>query len=171
MLTLRRATESDLGAVAEIHVESWRAAYRGIVPDSILEDLSVEDRVATWHDWYSHPGSEVWLALRSDRPVAFSRLLTASAANRGRAGAAEITHLYVLSNAVGGGFGRALFTQMVAEARVKGFGSIELWVLEANERARRFYERFGLRPDGARQSRPKWLGDGVYEVHYTLSLE
>lgn len=60
---------------------------------------------------------------------------------------------------------------MLSTARRRGFASLMLWVLERNLRARRFYEGFGLRPDGGRQTRPEWLGEGVYEVRYNLELE
>ncbi len=171
MATVRRATERDLGTIARIHVESWRAAYRGIVADLILEGLSVDDRVVAWRRWYTQPGAEIWLATREESPVAFSRLIPAPADEHRERDTGEVTHLYALPSVVGSGIGKALFLHILSAARRRGFGSLVLWVLEHNLRARRFYESFGLLPDGARQTRPKWLGEGVYEVRYNLELE
>jgi len=124
-----------------------------------------------WGQWYSDPEAEIWLAVSSGRPVAFSRLLPAGDNADGPTNAAEVTHLYATPSALGRGVGLALFAQVVSAARDRGFQSLLLWVLEENARARKFYERFGLSPDGARQTRPEWLGKGVYEVRYRLTLD
>src|SRR5688572_8422042 len=47
-MIIREATPSDARAIAEIHVRSWQAAYQGIVPDSFLESLSVDQRERSW---------------------------------------------------------------------------------------------------------------------------
>ena len=40
-LVIRRARVTDAAAIARVHVQSWREAYRGIVPDGYLDQLSV----------------------------------------------------------------------------------------------------------------------------------
>jgi hypothetical protein len=45
---IRSATPGDARAIATIHVEAWRAAYRGIVPDEYLDSLSIDGRESTW---------------------------------------------------------------------------------------------------------------------------
>ena len=47
-LTIRAATRDDARAIAEVHVASWRAGYRGLVDDDFLAALSVDARLATW---------------------------------------------------------------------------------------------------------------------------
>ena len=42
------ATSEDCRAVAEVHVESWQHAYRGILPEQYLASLSVAEREAMW---------------------------------------------------------------------------------------------------------------------------
>ena len=59
---VRLATVADAEAIAGVHVRSWQAAYRGIVPDAILDGLSVERRVAWWRSTMSEPGeARVWV--------------------------------------------------------------------------------------------------------------
>jgi len=41
---IRPATPEDARAIAEVHVASWRYAYRGLLPDDVLDRLSVEER-------------------------------------------------------------------------------------------------------------------------------
>jgi hypothetical protein len=47
---IREATRLDAGTIAEVHVASWRSGYRGILPDEILDSLSVEERERTWRE-------------------------------------------------------------------------------------------------------------------------
>jgi hypothetical protein len=48
-VNIRQAILSDARAVAEVHVQSWRSAYRGLVPDEYLQARSVDQREAVWH--------------------------------------------------------------------------------------------------------------------------
>jgi len=62
----------------------------------------------------------------------------------------EIYGIYLLPEAIGTGVGRDLFALATERLRAAGFARAILWVLETNERARRFYEAAGWRWDGAR---------------------
>jgi hypothetical protein len=48
MTLTREATYSDIPAIARVHVDTWRSAYSGIVPDEVLTDLSYEKRENAW---------------------------------------------------------------------------------------------------------------------------
>jgi hypothetical protein len=48
MMQIRFADPEDARAVAEIHVEAWRAAYAGILPEAFLAALTVSSREAFW---------------------------------------------------------------------------------------------------------------------------
>jgi hypothetical protein len=47
-VTVREAVPADACAIARVHVDSWRTTYRGIVPDSVLSQLSYEEREPMW---------------------------------------------------------------------------------------------------------------------------
>jgi hypothetical protein len=53
MVELRNATPADARAIAAVNVASWRAAYRGLMPDDVLSGLSVPDRERFWSDTLS----------------------------------------------------------------------------------------------------------------------
>ena len=167
-LEIRRVHRTELAQVAAIHVASWRAAYRGVIPVEILAGLSVEERRSVWERWIEAPGSELWAAFLGTRMQGFARLQPAPASEALPPDFGEVTHLYLDPVAYGTGVGRPLFRRVVASAREVPFAGLSLWVLEENPRARRFYEREGFEADGARQTRPEWLGEGVYEVRYRL---
>jgi hypothetical protein len=43
-MQVRKANIADAKRIAQIHVETWRAAYRGQMPDAILNALDVNRR-------------------------------------------------------------------------------------------------------------------------------
>src|SRR5690606_1872462 len=45
---VRKALPADASGIARVHVDSWRTTYRGIIPDSVLDNLSVEKRENHW---------------------------------------------------------------------------------------------------------------------------
>jgi len=59
MNLVRPMTLADAERVAEIHVQAWQVAYRGILPDEILDAIKLEERVALWRDTWRRGGSQV----------------------------------------------------------------------------------------------------------------
>jgi L-amino acid N-acyltransferase YncA len=57
------------------------------------------------------------------------------------AGEAELLSIYLLERKAGTGTGRLLMSRAITELRSQGCTSAVLWVLESNDRARRFYQR------------------------------
>jgi hypothetical protein len=55
MVELRDAAPADAHAIATVHVQSWGAAYRGLLPDAVLAGLSVAAREQSWFDILSAP--------------------------------------------------------------------------------------------------------------------
>ncbi|MFE6722176.1 GNAT family N-acetyltransferase [Streptomyces albidoflavus] len=89
----------------------------------------------------------------------------AGAGSGAGAGEGELYALYVRPDLLGRGVGRALLDAVHDEAAARGWGALVLWVVEANARARRFYEAAGYRADGGAQSE-EYAGVPVREVRY-----
>jgi len=47
---IRRALPADAVSVARIHVESWKIAYRGIMPDDVIVRTDVAYRTKFWKE-------------------------------------------------------------------------------------------------------------------------
>ncbi|WP_330987113.1 hypothetical protein [Herbaspirillum lusitanum] len=47
-VTVRRATVDDAALIAQVRIDSWRAAYRGLIPDAYLDGMKVEDSTRMW---------------------------------------------------------------------------------------------------------------------------
>jgi ribosomal protein S18 acetylase RimI-like enzyme len=147
-LRIRSATTDDARRIAEVHVGSWRHAYRGMLPDAFLERRSADDREETWRGELADEATDALVAEDEGRIVGFTsfgKSRDGDASER----TAEVLTIYVEPSTMGRGVGRELLAATTASLRDRGFERATLWVLEANERARRFYERAGWRWDGS----------------------
>lgn len=166
---VRRAGILDAHAIAEVAVRSWQAAYRGIFTDESLDRLSVDVREVAWREMLERDadgGAPAWLAERDGRAIAF----LSSGPPRDEdvpLPAAEVYAVYVLPEAWRSGVGQALLETALRHWLARGTVTLVLWVLEANERARGFYEAMGWQLDGGRQQF-ELGGVTVTEVRYRL---
>lgn len=171
--TVRRASLTDATGVAVVHVEAWREAYAGIVPQQVLDSLSIDQRRALWQRLLgpesatAAAGTSVWVAEDSGAIVGFSNSVPARDADA--TGLGELGAIYVRASHWGRGVGRALHDEAVGTLRGNGFPAALLWVLAENPRARRFYERQGWRTDGKAKREPV-RGAELDHVRYRIDL-
>lgn len=150
---MRAAEVADARAIAEIHVESWRAAYVTILAPEQLDRLNADDRAQAWRDRIPRTGGEgfrTWVAHDGDKLVGFAFTRPTEDDDLNPLEIGELTALYVVPSAFGTGIGVALLGRAVGGLRSQGFLHAVLWVLEENTRAIHFYRREGWRPDGTR---------------------
>ncbi len=146
---VRPASPGDARAIAEVHVASWRWAYRGQLPDEVLEGLSVEEREVMWRGILADASTTVLVAERGPAIVGFASGGASTDDGAGE-GTGEVYAIYVAEEVASSGVGSDLFTKVRAAIAAAGYGEGTLWVLESNDRARRFYERQGWGWDGSR---------------------
>jgi GNAT superfamily N-acetyltransferase len=130
-------------------VAAWQVAYRGIIPDSVLSGLSVEDRRLRWVVTIARmsPPECVLVASDGGEVVGFAHVCESPDEDPGdRVG--ELDCLYVAPDRWRRGVGTQLQLRALESLAGCGFRHVGLWVLEANERARLFYERTGWAPAG-----------------------
>jgi ribosomal protein S18 acetylase RimI-like enzyme len=155
-LSVRAAGPADAAAIARVHVETWRAAYRGIVADEYLDALSVAVRQERWAAILSAPETDCcnFVALVEGGEVAG---FASGGPQRGdvEGYAGELYAVYVVPAAQGRGLGRMLTAAVAAALRARGMDSMLVRVLALNP-ARRFYERLGGRPGGESETK---IGD------------
>jgi L-amino acid N-acyltransferase YncA len=167
---IRLAAAKDARGIAEVHVASWRWAYRGIVADAALEALSVDAREEMWRSWFDskEARASLFVAIERGSVIGFAGGGEARHADA-TPDTAEVRTIYLLEAAAGHGIGRALLAALTDGMRALGYARATLWVLEGNERTRRFYEAAGWRPDGAREDYE--IGGTNYAVvRYTTDL-
>jgi GNAT superfamily N-acetyltransferase len=147
---IRTARPEDARPVAEVHVASWRHAYRGLLPEDSLERQSVADREAMWLGVFADPDTKsgAFVAEVDGRIVGFASFGPSRDKDvPERTG--EVPAIYVDPAVLGTGVGRELFDAATVALRDAGFARATLWVLETNALARRFYEKAGWGWDGS----------------------
>lgn len=139
---VRRATASDAANVMSVYLEAWRAGYEGLLADGVLE---AQARTRASYDW-------VGAIARTDTTVAVAE-------DEGIVGVVECEHappldrrpwvhmLYVVPSAWGTGVATALLDEALAAVDRSRHPTVWLAVVDAQARARRFYERQGWRLD------------------------
>jgi GNAT superfamily N-acetyltransferase len=164
-------TLADCDRVAEIRIRGWQSAYRGLIPQSYLDGLSVAEDAERRRGHLARADGGVVNLVAEDTggkivgwachgPYRDGEVVTDDA---------ELYAVYVHPEHLGQGAGQALLAEAVTRCAAAGHGRLLLWVLKGNVRARRFYERAGFEADGAEEP---FEVDGVTvpEVRYARAL-
>lgn len=167
-MLIRPAEPHDALAVARVHVRSWQAAYRGLMPEEYLVGLRPEDRAARYDFASTDPARpHTQVATAGDAIVGF--VTTAPSQDTDCAGLGELCALYVDPEHWGRGLGVALLAAGRKRLAAAGLRSALLWVLDGNEQAQRFYRQDGWVADGSRRTVTVW-GVSVPELRYLRAL-
>lgn len=171
---VRPAVVADAAGITEVHVRAWQVAYRGIFPDSFLDDFDsqMDERRRRWETIIVAPDHAGTVTLVTDDGV--GRITGWASHGPSRDSdvtlpTGEIYGIYVHPGHWRAGDGTELMTACVEQMAAARLPEATLWVLEDNKAARRFYERRGWRPDGATD----WFERGAaraVEVRYRRPL-
>ena len=152
---VRPPATDDAPALGAMHVQVWREAYAGVMPDDYLAEMDVDASVAKWRR----------IIADEDRPAAQDEAGSVAKVTRGAEHvpsgevvgfatfaaardeepptAGELWAINLLAAHHGSGVADRLMAATVGDR------SAYLWVVEANLRAQAFYRRHGFVADGA----------------------
>ena len=163
---IRRLLPADVPALARLHLRSWQIAFRGVVPDSYLDRLSIEQYVAMWSRIAADPDSRrvTWIGEWRSRIAGYCAVgPTRERSEPTKTG--EVYGIYLAPEFFRHGFGTALLRRGEETLRECGYRHAALWVLVKNRNARDFYEANGWGSSGVTISRS--IGR---EIRYVRSL-
>ncbi|WP_425247078.1 N-acetyltransferase family protein [Streptomyces sp. NEAU-NA10] len=167
---VREMTLADCERVSEIRVRGWRTAYRGLMPQSYLDALSVTEDAERRRAWFTEgDGSVVNLVAEHAGEVVGWAAHGPYREGELRTDDAELYAIYLDPGHIGTGIGRMLLTEAIRRTTARGHRRMYLWVLKENTHARRFYERAGFHADGAEEPF-EVAGVAVPEVRYVGDL-
>src|ERR1700739_3843938 len=63
-MIIRKALIEDAPAITQVHIDTWLATYRGIVPDDFLDNMQSRfaQRLANWERWLNNPDQITYVA-------------------------------------------------------------------------------------------------------------
>jgi GNAT superfamily N-acetyltransferase len=144
---IRQAAQADAERLGRMHYGSWRDAYSSFLPPEFWGEATEQRWVNSWVKNLQAPEPVTWIAARGREILGFATAgparpnPTAGDPVRDR----ELWSIYVRAGEYGSGLADRLMETVLPQR-----APAELWVFEANDRARRFYARQGFAPDGAR---------------------
>ncbi|GAA3347639.1 GNAT family N-acetyltransferase [Amorphoplanes nipponensis] len=163
---LRPVADDDLRAVGALHYRSRAAAYAGILSPEALSAGSPEAMGEWWAERWKWERDTHRLTVATDGATlaGFSYVGPSE-----EDGVAELYAIHADPAYVGAGVGRALMLDALPALARLGDRAV-LWVLTANTRARRFYERGGWAADGTTRNEAIG-GEPVAQLRYGRAVE
>jgi GNAT superfamily N-acetyltransferase len=171
-LLVRPATFADSEAIGLVHVRSWQAAYPGKIPQRYLDGLDPAKRSEAWRrimEQASPSRDGILVAIAEGGVTGFVSFGPSRDSDTDPLVTGEVFAIYAAPDAWGTGTGRALMGSAVTELARLDYADAILWVLDSNDRARRFYALAGWEEDGARKT-DRSRGFGITEVRYRRTL-
>lgn len=167
-MNIRLATADDAEAIAKVHIASWQEAYKDLLPQDRLAQMSLERSTNSWQQRLQAPQHMIFAAETDGKIVGFSSV-GPSRDDDANATTAELYAIYLLSSEWGKGTGKALWQKSAERLKQEGFKSVTLWVFKDNPQARQFYEGMGFVLDDKEETFE--IFDMVkHEVRYKLTF-
>jgi ribosomal protein S18 acetylase RimI-like enzyme len=161
---IRPTARGDAEAVERLRLAGWQTAYRGIIPDEYLDSLAVDVPRRRRHLETLPEGFRNDVAIADGCVIGWVSAGPCRDPDRPGPQHGEIFACYVHPGWWRKGTGRLLVEHVLGVLAEDGRDDVTLWVLEANDRARRFYAAFGFAPDGTRKLLD--VGEAVPELRY-----
>lgn len=141
-IVVRNVKFEDLKAVADIAIRGWKTAYRGIVDNDYLDNLSVEENYQKRIKDYKENGFIV--AGKDNEIIGFCRYrIGNNYKNEYPEVDCELCALYVKPEEKRKGIGKALIEYVKNEFRKNNLNKMIIWCFKNNYPSRAFYEKMG----------------------------
>jgi len=145
-----KALPNDAFEYAVNHIACWQSAYKGIISDGYLNNMNVEHMAESNRKILCEPNNYLCYYVKHGQQM-IGRLVICNSRDDDKANAGEIAAMYLLDTFWGKGYGRQMMDFSLAELKHMGHNEVLLWVLEANDRGRKFYEKSGFVFDGTKK--------------------
>jgi len=142
-VVIREANLADVGAIAKVHVDTWRTTYSKLIPADFLANLSYEKRAKKWVEILSNPEPTNFTYLVENE---IGEIVGFANGGRERTGdrvyQGELYAIYILEQYQRQRLGHRLIHTIVDKLLQSGINSMIVWVLADNS-ACQFYESLG----------------------------
>jgi GNAT superfamily N-acetyltransferase len=176
---VRAARAADAPLMAEVQAASWRAAFAGLVPESVLAELTSAEALSQftqrWHEAITAPPtSKHRVHVAVDKPgepgiTGFAASGPATDEDLWPGTDGELYELHVLPSADGEGHGGRLLNAVADTFAEDGLSTGYTWALAGDEQRIGFLEAAGWAPDGSRASLDMGIKVPVVRLHTRLS--
>lgn len=147
MIHIRKVKEGDENTLAYIQTESWKAAFKDIIPEDLLEKCTDINRATDMYKRLlaANKGNGYILEIEG-RPHCIA--YWDATRETDMEGYAELICIHSLQDNWHKGYGSKMMDRVLEDAKCAGFSKIMLWVFTENHRAISFYEAHGFVSSG-----------------------
>ena len=174
-VSVRPASPADVAEIARIQIETWRFAYAEILPQPVLDTLSVDTAVDAWTAAITSPPSprhHVLVAMEQEWLVGFTAIGPAGdlePADPEPATTAAISPLLVEPRWARRGHGSRLLAAAIDHTAADGTTRVITWLPEGDQASRDFFVSAGWAPDGTARALDTGAGElREIRLHTTL---
>ncbi|MBS0319674.1 MAG: GNAT family N-acetyltransferase [Proteobacteria bacterium] len=139
-VTVRAATVDDAVAIARVRVESWRATYRGMIPQAYLDGMTVEASATLWGKILATADARTHTFVAEDAEGVFGFSSGLVLAEPKQGFGSELAAVYLKPTYQRNGIGTRLVAAVAAALAKHGATDMITWVIAGNTAARRFYD-------------------------------
>jgi ribosomal protein S18 acetylase RimI-like enzyme len=132
----------DAASIAEVSLASWKETFRGIVPDSHLDNLDLAERTQWVEGYLKDPTVDFYAVVAEQDGEIVGYAVGGPNRSNDSAYQGELYSLYLLRKVHRQGIGRQLVRMVAQSLFDQGIGNMLVGVLRDNP-ARGFYERLG----------------------------
>lgn len=138
-MQIRTARVGDEKSIADVIVNTWKDAYRDIVPDSFINSLTTEKHEKLFRENIKN-GTETILVLVNPK----NQIIGVVCGGQDRSGIydCELVAIYILPDYQKRGYGKWLFRELIEEHKKNQYRSMIIWTFRDNK-DRQFYEILG----------------------------
>jgi len=145
-ITIRLAAPADAPEMAEIHMRSWEAAYRDIIPIEYIREKNAT-RPALWKRILIDDNTTEY-AIQSGGKIIGIMGIAVSRDEDADNAICELKSIYLHPDHFRQGIGTQAMAFAFEKARKLGKSVMTLWVFAENDNSIKFYEKCGFAPDG-----------------------
>ncbi|WP_062260864.1 GNAT family N-acetyltransferase [Endozoicomonas arenosclerae] len=117
-LKVRNGLAADVQKVSEIHIKAWQSAYRGLLPDQMLDQLSLDRRINGWKMILDKNQGQLSVLEAAETLVGFVHIQAARDKELAAEKVGEITSIYLEPDCIGLGYGKALLNHAVEQLSI-----------------------------------------------------
>lgn len=168
MYNVQYVNENYAKELGEIHSEYWKVAYKDIIPDEILNNITSEKREKYFEKALKEGLEEDAIISNDKQAIGFICIGKCRDEDKDST-YGEIWGIYLLPQYWNKGIGSILINWGLEELRKRGYKKVTLWVLEENLKARRFYEKVGFKQEDL--VKEICIGKTLRECRYIINIE
>lgn len=148
-MNIRKASITDLTAVANVQIASNRTTYKAIMPEEYLINLSIANITENWNERLFVNNSKEFMFIAESDEGTVVGFIAGRIANESNSAIGEITSFYIIEEFQKKGIGKKLLKSAAQLMNEKKLQAVALWTLKQNP-SRYFYEHLGGQFAGSR---------------------